>query len=56
MKNDLVSVSQLARIKGHSSQAIRKAIKKGRIKAFKVGSQWVINIRDRKIAKDAKQK
>jgi len=40
--NKLVSVSQLAKIKGHSPQAIRKAIKVGRIKASKIGNQWVI--------------
>jgi len=44
MKNNLVSVSQLATIKKHSPQAIRKGIKTGRYKAFKIGSQWVVDI------------
>ena len=44
--NNLVSVSQLAKIRGHSPQAIRKGIKSGRYKAFKIGSQWVVDIRE----------
>lgn len=44
-KKRLVSVSQLAKMKGVTRQAIRKAIVEGRIKgAKKVGEQWVIQI------------
>lgn len=52
MKEYLVSVSQLAKIRGVSPQAIRKAIESGRIKARKIGQQWVINIQDSRNAKD----
>ena len=43
MGNKLVSVSQLAIICHVTPQAIRKAIRAGRIKAFKLGKQWVVN-------------
>jgi len=43
----LVSITQLAKIKGHSPQAIRKAIKTGRIKAFKIGKQWVVRVNEK---------
>lgn len=43
---NLVSVSQLAKLKGQTPQAIRKAIKERRIKAFKVGEQWVVEINE----------
>ncbi len=38
-----ISVSQLAKIKRVSRQAIHKQIKKGKIKANKIGSFYVIN-------------
>lgn len=40
--SDLISVSEFAKFKGITSQAVRKAIKEYRIEAVKVGCQWVI--------------
>lgn len=45
-KYNLVSVSQLAKIRKVTPQAIRKAIKEKRIKARRIGKQWVINLKD----------
>lgn len=42
VKLKLFSVSQYAKLKGVTPQAIRKAIKERRIYAEKVGCQWVI--------------
>ena len=42
-KKHLVTVTQLAKIKGVTRQAILKAIAEGRIKgAYKIGNNWVI--------------
>ena len=40
--NNFVSVTQFAKLKGVSPQAIRKAILNKRIWAEKVGKQWII--------------
>lgn len=37
-----VSTAEYAKIKGITEQAIRKAIKEGRLDASKVGKRWVL--------------
>lgn len=43
MKNKLISSTELAKILGISHVAVFKRIKKGQIKAVKVGRNYVIN-------------
>lgn len=42
ISENFVTVSQFAKLKGVTTQAIRKAIKEKRIWAEKVGCQWII--------------
>lgn len=42
LNKELVSVSQYARIRNVTVQAVRKAIKEGRLTAGKIGNQWVL--------------
>ena len=45
-QRDQITVFQLAQIRKVTPQAIRKAINEGRIKAEKIGKQWVIRRAD----------
>lgn len=40
--SNFVSVTQFAKLKGVTPQAVRKAIKEKRIWAEKVGCQWIV--------------
>lgn len=45
-QRDQITIAQLAFIRHVTTQAIRKAIREGRIKATKIGKQWVIRRKD----------
>jgi len=40
----LISVTEAANLMGRTPQGVTKAIREGRLKAIRVGSQWVISI------------
>ena len=40
-KNDLLTLSQAAKAYGYSSDYLRRLAEKGRLKADKLGSQWL---------------
>lgn len=46
MKNKFISTTELAKILGISHVAVYKKIKAGRIKAVKVGRNYIINKKD----------